>query len=158
MIKKQNTSRWYSRIRHCKSTRKGATSLEFALVAPALLIVIFVSFEFSRIGMMRSVAQCAAYESCRIAVVEGSTTADARAEAERILARLGTKNATIEINDGVAITALDPEIKVAISIPMEDNAFILSPYFAGKYINTEITLRTEKYTGYYDGGSSEEEE
>lgn len=132
--------------------RSGAAALEFAVTAPTLLIVIFTCFEFARLAMMISLAESAAYEGCRFAVVEGATTEDAENEANRILSRLGTRNATVTVNNGVGITPTDREITVAIRIPMEDNAFLLSSFFRDKSIAAEITLRTERYTGYYDGG------
>lgn len=132
--------------------RAGAAALEFAVTAPTLLIVIFTCFEFARLAMMTSLAESAAYEGCRFAVVEGATTEDAVNEANRILGRLGTQNATVIVNGGVGVAPTDREITMTISIPMEDNAFLLSSFFRDKTIVAEITLGTERYTGFYDGG------
>lgn len=136
-----------NRIR--KASRRGAASLEFAVVAPTLFLVIFASFEFSRLALMRSLANSAAYEACRYAIVEGAVRQDGLDEANRILARLNTQNATVEINDGAEITPTTQEVTVAVSIPMENNSFLLSSLFTGRAVTSEITLRTEKYSGYY---------
>jgi Flp pilus assembly protein TadG len=138
-----------NRNRIHKSNRRGAAALEFAVVAPTLFLVIFASFEFSRLALMRSLANSAAYEACRFAIVEGAVRQDGLDEANRILARLNTQNATVEINDGAEITPNTQEVTVSISIPMEDNAFLLSSLFTDRFVTSEITLRTEKYTGYY---------
>ena len=135
-----------------KSNRRGATSLEFAVVAPTLFLVIFASFEFSRLALMRSLANSAAYEACRFSVVEGANRQEGLDEANRILARLNTQNAIIEINDGAEITPTTQEVRVEVHIPMEDNSFLMSSLFKDKYVSSEITLRTEKYSGYYDSG------
>lgn len=135
----------------CTPNRVGTTSLEFAIVAPTLFLVIFASFEFSRLAIMRSLADSAAYEACRYVIVEGADRQDGIDEANRILARMNTQNATIEINDGAEITPTTSEVTVEISIPMEDNSFLLSSLFTGKFVSSQITLKTEKYTGYYSG-------
>lgn len=132
-----------------KPHRRGGASLEFAVVAPTLFLVIFASFEFSRLALMRSLANSAAYEACRYAIVEGATRQDGLDEANRILARLNTQNAIIELNDGAEITPTTQEVKVEVHIPMEDNSFLMSSLFKDKYVSTEIILRTEKYAGYY---------
>ena len=148
----KRTERQVGRSVRQRPHRSGAAALEFAVTAPTLLIVIFTCFEFARLAMMTSLAESAAYEGCRFAVVEGATTEDAVNEANRILSRLGTQNATVTVNGGVGITPTDQEITMTISIPMEDNAFLLSSFFKDKSIVAEITLGTERYTGYYDGG------
>jgi len=143
---KQNSKRSANR-------RFGATAVEFAFVAPVLLAVIFSSFEFSRLAMMRSLAQSAAYEAARDVIVEGSTSEEATNEANRILARLATKEAIVTINDDTAITPTTQEVHVLVQIPMEKNMFLYTSWFTGKYVSAEITLRTERYTGYYDGSA-----
>jgi hypothetical protein len=142
----------FGRSARQRPRRSGAAALEFAVTAPTLLIVIFTCFEFARLAMMTSLAESAAYEGCRFAVVEGATTEDAVNEANRILSRLGTQDATVVVNDGVGISPTDREITLRISIPMDKNAFLLSGFFTDKLIVAEITLGTERYTGYYDGG------
>ena len=144
----------FKRTRRTANKRWGATAVEFAFVAPVLFAVIFAAFEFSRLAMMRSLAQSAAYEACRHSIVEGSTTDEAIEEANRVLARLGTKEAIVTINNGVAITPTTPEVHVLVEIPMEKNMFLYTSFFTDKYVSAEITLKTERYTGYYDGGAS----
>ena len=134
-----------------RSDRKGAAALEFALTAPMVFFVILTCFEFGKLAMMKSMANTAAYEGARYAVVEGSVTQDAVDEANRILARMGTQNATVTVNDGAGISTTDAAVTVTITIPMEDNAFLLSGVFAGRNIVKEVTLTTERYTGYYSG-------
>ncbi|MCG8448622.1 MAG: pilus assembly protein [Pirellulales bacterium] len=51
--------------------RAGATATEFAIVAPIFFLFIFVSFEFSRLNVIRHTADSAAYEAARQAMVPG---------------------------------------------------------------------------------------
>ena len=132
------------------NSRQGSSSIEFALVAPIMFGVIFMAFDFSRISMMRALAQSAAYGACRSSIVDGATRAEAIAEAERVLARLGTKNAIISVNKGQEITEETTEVTVSVDIPLGDNSFFFKPYFTGSSVSSEITLKTERYTGYFD--------
>ncbi len=49
-------------------TRRGATTVEFAITVPILFAVVFTAFEFSRMNVIRHTAVNAAYEG-RVAVL-----------------------------------------------------------------------------------------
>ncbi len=137
------------RRRGRKRNRLGATAVEFAITAPALFLVIFCSAEFARLSMMRNLAQAAAYEACRAVIVEGADNDDAIAQANHILNRLGTRDAVIDINDGVAIEFDTPEVTITIDIPMASNAFFFPMAYGDRIITSTMTLRTERYSGFY---------
>lgn len=120
--------------------------VEFAIVAPIFFILMLGAFEFSRMNMIRNTASNAAYEAARLAMVPGATSAEATAEANRILGVLGTRNAAVTINPAV-IDEADDEITVTISVPFDDNAFLLPVFFGNMNITTQSTLRTERYRG-----------
>lgn len=138
------------RIHNRKENRRGTAAVEFAIAGPVLLFVIFLSFEFARLSMIRNLAQNAAYEACRYAMVEGATVAEAESRAEEVLQLLATRGAVITINDGVDFDRTTSHVKVHISVSMEDNAFVIPWIYEGRFINTEMELRTEKYAGFYD--------
>ena len=133
--------------------RRGATSLEFALIAPAFLLVVFCCVEFSRMSLLRNMTQNAAYEACRNVIVEGGNVQDAVVEAERVLARMGAREATINVNDGQPITFETQTVTVRIEVPMEANSLLL-PYlfFGDRTLVSEMSLNTERYQGFFDGG------
>lgn len=137
-----------------RSDRRGATAVEFAFVAPAVLMLMFMGIEFTRIALMRSIAQSAVYEACRAAIVEGAVNAESLTEANRILARVGVKNAVIDVNGGNEITPTTQEVTVKIDIPMGDNCLFFGSVLGGRQVEAEATLRTERYTGYYDGSTT----
>ena len=136
--------------------RFGASAVEFAMVAPIFGLAIIGCIEFSRISMMRNLAQNASYEAARFAMQEGAGDADAVAKAEQILARLGARNAEITptfipllANDGSVIADRD-RIRVDISIPLRDNVLLLSHLFNDESVNATTTMRTERYRGFFD--------
>jgi hypothetical protein len=134
-------------------SRRGATATEFAVVAPILFLTIFACFEFGRLCMMRNLAQDAAYEAARFAMVEGSDTEDAVARAQAILARLGTRNAQIIVNDGEKLTDDARAVKVEVRIPIRDNALVMSRFTRANNIEATIELLKESYDGYFDGAT-----
>ena len=139
--------------------RRGATAVEFALAFPALLAVTFFCFDMARLSMMRNLAHNAAYETARFGMMEGVTQADAQDHADGILARLGTQQAVVEINDGQALDGPLPTIHVEVTIPVKPNALIMDKVFEAlglmnswddEQIVSEITMRKERYTGFFD--------
>ncbi len=139
-----------SATRRC--SREGATAIEFAFAAPVLLLVVFGAFELARMSLIRNMAQDAAYEACRFCMVEGATAAEAVARAEEVIAMVGAKDVTVVINDGQPFNSASSQIRVNLSIPMESNALLLRYFFTGQYINAQIELNVERYSGFYDGG------
>ena len=131
--------------------RRGIAAVEFAMIAPAFLVVVFCSIEFARMSMMRNLALNASYESARYTMVEGATEEDARLMAEDILSRLGTKDAEIVINEGNGVAFNSPTIRTEITIPLDSNSLVFpKSMFEGKVIYASTTLRTERYRGYYN--------
>jgi Flp pilus assembly protein TadG len=153
------------RNRRHSTVRQGVTAVEFACIAPVFLWVIFTCFEFARLSMMRNLAQNAAYEATRYVMAEGATVNDGINRARQILARLGTQGAIVTINgsDGSVgnngqvaneITFQTQSVSCRIEIPLSANTFIFPTSMLGtnnKIVVSGMTLRTERYRGFYDG-------
>lgn len=137
--------------------REGATLVEFAFVAPAFLLVIWCCFEFARMSMMKNLAQNAAYEACRFAMMEGATETQGETVAKQVLARLGTAGATVDTTykaiyreDGTV--AQDKAfVKTTVSIPIGQNSLVFpSSVFGNRTLYAEAELRSERYLGYFE--------
>ncbi|MCH8311023.1 MAG: pilus assembly protein, partial [Chloroflexi bacterium] len=70
---KMRVSRSPSRRRDV-ARRRGATAVEFAMVAPILFVFIFALIEFGRIVMVQHTVVNAAREGCRIASLPTTTS------------------------------------------------------------------------------------
>ena len=148
-----------------RERRRGATAIEFAVVAPAFVLVMVVCAEFSRMCIMRSTSQNACYEAARLVMTEGATVADGIELANTILGRLGNVEADITVNgadgstndEGEVIGELAPDVgsvQVQIVIPLKDNAVILpGSMFGENTIGAQVTLRSERYRGFYDSST-----
>ncbi len=117
--------------------------VEFAIVAPVFFLLLFGSFEFSRLNVIRHTADNAAYEAARIAMVPGATAAEAITEANRILDIVGTRGATVTVNP--ATLGLNTnQITVTIDVPMGQNGWI-TPRFTGSLnMRAVATLKAER--------------
>ncbi len=124
--------------------------MEFALVAPVLFLIIFASIEISRMYLLQNIAQDAAYDAARYAMVEGATTQDAVDKANESLSLFAAQGATVVVNNGSGIDNNSATISVRVTIPMKDNAFFLTPFYQGRNIETEMTIKRERYKGFYN--------
>lgn len=123
--------------------------MEFAIAAPVMFLLVFAIFELSRMSLLYSMAQDAAYEACRYSMLEGGTPLEAQVRAAEVLDMVGAQNISVVINDGQPFTNTTQSIKTRVTVPMEDNAFLLRYFFVGKSITAEITLNMERYSGFY---------
>lgn len=126
-----------------RSARRGATTVEFAIVAPVFLLVLFSMFEFSRLNVLRHTADNAAYEAARVAMVPGATVADAQAAANRLLTIVGARGATVTATPGT-ITPETEEVTVTINVPLDQNGWVVPKFTRGKSLTSRSTLRTER--------------
>ena len=136
--------------RRQKKSRAGASLVEFALVLPVFILMLFICIEFARLNMIRNLAQDAAYYASRHCIVPGATEAEAIAEAQRILNSMGTRGATIVINDGQGLDENSASVKVQITVPLAANALLTSRFTNDIVLTSESVMRTERYDGYYD--------
>lgn len=123
--------------------RRGATTVEFAIVAPIFFLLMLASFEFSRLNVIRHTADNAAYEAARHAMVPGATASEAIAKANSILQTVGTRGARVTINP----TVLNPDvdtINVQVDVPLDQNGWVVPRFTSGKTLSAQSTLRTER--------------
>jgi hypothetical protein len=156
----------YRGNRRKSNHRRGVTAVEFACVAPVFIFVIAVCAEFARLSMMRNLAQNAAYEAARFVMAEGGKVNDGIGRAQAILARLGTRGALIKINgsdgslnsQGQVINEISfetTEVSCDIEIPLAENSTVIPASMLGdKIVVSGMSLRTERYRGFYDGQSN----
>ena len=135
-----------ARLRRQAVVRKGATVVEFAIVANLLMIMILTCMEFARLNMTRNLAQDAAYFAARYALVPGATAAEAHAEADRIMGSMLTNGYTVTVAD---LDEFSDEVSVTVDVDLTAVA-LFAPYFLpDATISTTAKLQTERYDGFY---------
>lgn len=126
--------------------RDGVAAVEFAIIANVLFILIFVSFEFSRLHLTRNLAQDAAYFAARQAMVPGATAKEANQEATRILSAMFDRGYQITVHP---LSHESNEVTVEVSIDLGEVAFFTPMFLPKKVIRSVATMSTERYRGHY---------
>lgn len=122
--------------------RRGALTVEMALVLPLLFLIFFGGWEFSRVAMLRHTADNAAYEACRVGILPGATSSEVRTRAANLMASVGANSVTIEVAPAV-IDDSAQEVTVRLRIPLDANTYGTRKFFAGKTIVREMTMTSE---------------
>ncbi len=122
--------------------RKGASVLEFAIVAPLIFVFFFAAFEYCRFSTLRQTAHQAAFEGARRGIVPGATVTEVRARVATILATVGTRQATVQVEPAV-ISNSSPTVTVRISLPIEENSWVPLHFLGDTTLNTMCTLHRE---------------
>lgn len=123
--------------------RTGVTTVEFAICAPILFLFTFASFEFSRVNSIRQSTENAAYEGCRRGIVPGATADDVRAAAQVVLDSVFARDAQIDVTPSV-ITEDTSQVTVNITVPLDENAWVLPRFFNGRDVTGTLTLARER--------------
>ena len=103
--------------------RRGALTVEFALVAPIVFLLFLGCLELTSMNLVRQTAGNAAYEASRAAIIPGASEATAKQVAtDLIKAVCPAKNVTVGIvDDGTTVTT-------TVSVPVKDNAWGLGRF------------------------------
>lgn len=104
--------------------------------------MLFTAFEFSHMNVIRQTAVNAAYEGARRGIVPGASETDVKDVTENILDIVGTRSATVTVVPAV-LTSEMTEVTVTVSVPLEQNGWVSSRFFVGKYVETACTLKRE---------------
>jgi len=123
--------------------RRGATTVEFAVVLPMLILFVFAALEFSRANMLRNTIENAAFEGARIGIVPGASATDVEAAAQNLLDMLRINDSTITVSP-TPIDATTTAVTVTVSAPMSiANNYVTPKFFLGNTLTASITLPCE---------------
>ena len=128
-----------------KSDRRGAVTVEMAIVVPILFVLVFASLEFCGVNIQRHTADNAAYEAARRGIVPGATAQNVIDEATRIMSFVGARNITVNVNPGV-IDDTTEELTVRIEVPIASNGWLTPMFFnASDNIIRECRMVREEF-------------
>lgn len=122
--------------------RRGATLVEFALVAPLLFLLCIGGGEFIRLSMLRHDVQAAAYEAAALAALPGTSDEKVQEKAESLLLAAGIRNATtdisrsLELGDGRYVT-------VRFVAPLTGYSWFTPALRSRDYLQGVATLKSE---------------
>ncbi len=128
-----------------RAARRAASAVEFAIVAPIFFLVVLGIIEFGRMAMVQQMLTNAAREGCRIAVLDGSTTASVRTKVNQYLNSGRITGATIRVTPDPPSTAkFNESVTVAVSIPFTRVSWLRAPFFlGGRTLQAQAIMRRE---------------
>jgi Flp pilus assembly protein TadG len=130
--------------------RRGASLVEFAVVAPVFFLIVMGLIEFGRAFMVKELLTEAARRGCRQGVIEGTSSSTIQSAAVNFLSNVGISgaSASVYINGAAAgstnVSAMPvyTEITVVVTVPVSDVAWTPSLFVTGS-LSGQYTLRRE---------------
>ena len=120
----------------CRSFRKqrGAAAVEFAVVAPIFVLLLFGMIEYGRMVMVQQMLTNATREGARRAVVDGTTTASVRTTVQDYLTggNITVNDDEISVNPDPTTAAFGDPVTVSLTVPFSRVSWLPSPMFLGK--------------------------
>jgi len=131
-------------LKNRKKRRLGAVAVEFALVIPVFLFLLFTFYEFSRASMIRHATEAAAYEGARAGIVPGATPDDIRDNVAFVLSSVGVDEFEVDIQQHVPFGDLS-QVSVTVDVPLSATLtgglfFGNGKSFTGRTVLAEETL------------------
>jgi Flp pilus assembly protein TadG len=131
--------------------RQGATAVEFAIIAPIFFMLMLGIVEFGRAFMTADLLTEAARRACRVATIEGSTSAQIGQAATDFLTSVGISGESvgISINDAPLNTVeaqympAYTEMTVVVTIPASSATWVPTGGFVTGTLSGQYTLRRE---------------
>jgi Flp pilus assembly protein TadG len=125
-----------------KRTRAAAL-VEFAVVAPLLLTLLFGIIEYGYVFLVRQTVVHAAREGCRVAVLQSTTDpyTEVTDRVADIMSSVGITNYTVTMTHA---TLANPEELVRISVPMSEVSLVgcIIPHSASEVVGA-ASMRKE---------------
>ena len=120
------------------SNRRGALTVEFAIVVPVIFLLFLGGLELSALNFARQTAGNASYEAARKLIIPGGTVAQAQAEGLRQMNIVG-------LGTGATVTIVnDPDYATAtVSVPASNVSWGLVRFSSGYTLRQSCTLTKE---------------
>ncbi|MFN8742650.1 MAG: TadE/TadG family type IV pilus assembly protein [Pirellula sp.] len=124
--------------------RKGAAAVEFAVIAPLIVLIVTAIIEITSAIYMRQSLTIAAYEGARVALLPKSSVSNVIAASNRILDSRRIKGATVSVLPSNFQTAKfgDP-IQVEVKAPLEKNGFFYRFFSIKQSFTTSVAMMKE---------------
>lgn len=118
------------RPRGIQLARRGAAVVEFAVVAPVFIILVFGMIECGRMVMVQQVLTNASREGARCAVIVGKTAADASDVVDDYLADANINGSTTTFTPSTLSSAAPGDtVTCNVTVPFSNVSWLPSPFW-----------------------------
>ena len=123
--------------------RWGVAAVEFAVVAPVFFLFVFGLIEFGRAIMVQQMITNASREGARLAVLDGTTTAEVETTVEGYLSTI--EGASVTVNpDPPENAGFGQPVSVTVSVGFDQVSWLPSPMFLnGRVLSATTAMRRE---------------
>jgi len=131
-----------------RKKRLAAAAVEFAVVAPVFLLMVFGMIEYGRMVMVYQVITNASREGARVAVLDGATTASVTAAVNSYMTSAMITGQTVAVTPNPPSgAAYGAPVTVTVSIAFNQVSWLPSPmYLGGKTLTSATVMRRETTT------------
>ncbi len=132
-------------FRSYRKQRTGAAAVEFAVVAPIFLLLVFGMIEYGRMVMVQQILVNASREGARLAVLDGTTRNDVIARVDEYLTSASVQGAVpAQVTPDPETAQFGEPITVTISVDFQQVSWLPSPmYLGGKTLSATTVMRRE---------------
>jgi len=132
-------------FRPCRRDRRGTAVIEFAVVAPVFVMLVFGMIEYGRMVMVQQLLTNASREGARMGVLDGATTASVQTSVTTYLSNCSVTGATVTVNPNPPSSAgYGAPVTVTVSVPFSQVSWIPTPMFlSGKTLTASSVMRRE---------------
>jgi Flp pilus assembly protein TadG len=128
--------------------RRGATTVEFAMVCPVFFLFVLGIIEVGRGLMVTHLLTNAARVGCRTGILQNQSTQQITTAVVNSLSQQGIRSevTTVQVNDGVADASTaksGDEITVIVSVPVGKVTWLPGGQFLKGNLSGQFTLRRE---------------
>ena len=142
----------HARRHRPRSGSRGAAVVEFALVAPLLILLLFGIVEFGFVFNDYQSVRQGVRDATRMAVVNnvpncsaGDATDDLVCYVEQRIGLNGDTRVRVDVTAADTTVAGDRGVvKICVQRAIRSVTGMLSPFLNGRYISTEVTMRVER--------------
>lgn len=115
-----------------QKNRRGVAAVEFAMVAPIFIVLVFGMIEYGRMVMVQQILTNASREGARIGVLDGTTTAQVTTAVTNYLTGASVTGATVAVTPSPPSSATyGNPVTVTVSVPFSSVSWLPSPWFLG---------------------------
>jgi Flp pilus assembly protein TadG len=132
-------------FRMCRKKRRGAAVVEFAVVAPVFITLVFGMIEYGRMVMVQQMLTNASREGARVGVLDGATTAECQSAVTTYLSNAGVSGTTVTVTPNPPSSAgYGAPVTVTVTVPFSQVSWLPTPMFlSGKTLTATSVMRRE---------------
>ena len=127
-----------------RKNRRGAAVVEFALVVPVFILLVFGMIEFGRAVMVQQVLVNASREGARQAVLDGTTLNEVQDRIDVYLDASSINGATVTVDPAPQVATFGQPVTVTVSVPFDNVSWLPVPqYIGGTVLTASSVMRRE---------------